>query len=246
MRDTTLLPVHPTKRHPLTGQPLQAVYVDKNGRARWPILGGAPDDPPKNDPPKPEPPKNDPPKPEPPKNDPDLGFPKDTPVAEMTWEQQAAYHRYHSRKHEQRSKDLRGVIGDKSPDELKSDMDELEELRKTKRTDAENAVEDAKRIARAEADAEWSTKLVRTALEGRLAHLQDEERDDLIDTVDLSKFLDNGDLDTEKVDRFVKRHTQPGTGTTRRWPDTGQGNRHSSKPSGVAAGQEMFVEGRKK
>lgn len=40
--DVSDLPVHPTLRHPLTGEPLQAVGVI-NGRAIWPVLGGAPD-----------------------------------------------------------------------------------------------------------------------------------------------------------------------------------------------------------
>lgn len=36
---------HPTKRHPLTGLPLQAVGHRRDGRPVWPILGASPDDP---------------------------------------------------------------------------------------------------------------------------------------------------------------------------------------------------------
>ena len=36
----TNLMLHPSKRHPLTGQPLQAVGVLPNGKVLWPILGG--------------------------------------------------------------------------------------------------------------------------------------------------------------------------------------------------------------
>jgi len=32
--------LHPTKRHPLTGRPLEAVGVRRDGRPIWPILGG--------------------------------------------------------------------------------------------------------------------------------------------------------------------------------------------------------------
>lgn len=39
------LPVHPTKRHPLTGLPLTAVGLRRDGRPVWPILGASPDDP---------------------------------------------------------------------------------------------------------------------------------------------------------------------------------------------------------
>ena len=34
------LPVHPTKRHPLTGALLRAVGVMPDGKVVWPILGG--------------------------------------------------------------------------------------------------------------------------------------------------------------------------------------------------------------
>jgi hypothetical protein len=43
------LPVHPTLRHPRTGAPLRAVGFTRSGRAMWPILGAAPDDPPSGD-----------------------------------------------------------------------------------------------------------------------------------------------------------------------------------------------------
>lgn len=37
------LPIHPSMRHPLTGEPLRAVYVDKHGTPRYPIMGGSED-----------------------------------------------------------------------------------------------------------------------------------------------------------------------------------------------------------
>lgn len=255
------LPVHPTMRHPLTGQPVRALYVDRHGRARWPMMGGAPDDPPagggsgtggegggaggqggqggdggrggsgrdSGD------------------AGGDLGYPKDTPLTEMTTEQREAYWTHQARRHETRFKGLSSAVGGKTAEQIKADYDELERLRQSSRSDAENAVEEAKKSARSEAESEWMPKLVRTALDGRLTHMKQDERDDLIDTLDLSKFVLNGELDTEKLDKFAQRHTQPGTGTTRRWPDTGQGNRGGgSKPSGVSAGADMFAESRKK
>ena len=47
---TRPLPVHPTMRHPRTGQPLQALGFTRRGQAIWPVMGAA--DPPA-DPPKP-------------------------------------------------------------------------------------------------------------------------------------------------------------------------------------------------
>ena len=37
------LPIHPTMRHPLTGQPIQAVWVNPAGRAFWPVIGASED-----------------------------------------------------------------------------------------------------------------------------------------------------------------------------------------------------------
>lgn len=37
------LPTHPTKRHPLTGEPLRALWVRPDGRACWPMMGGSED-----------------------------------------------------------------------------------------------------------------------------------------------------------------------------------------------------------
>lgn len=41
LADVTTLPVHPTARHPLTGAPLQALGVRRNGSPIWPVLGGS-------------------------------------------------------------------------------------------------------------------------------------------------------------------------------------------------------------
>lgn len=38
------LPVHPTKRHPRTGEPLRAVGITRRGQIMWPVLGASPDD----------------------------------------------------------------------------------------------------------------------------------------------------------------------------------------------------------
>lgn len=43
------LPIHPSRVHPLTGLPLQAIGFRPNGEPLWPIMGGAPDDPPESD-----------------------------------------------------------------------------------------------------------------------------------------------------------------------------------------------------
>lgn len=41
LADVMPLPVHPTRRHPITGQPIQALGFTRNGRAIWPVMGGS-------------------------------------------------------------------------------------------------------------------------------------------------------------------------------------------------------------
>jgi hypothetical protein len=41
LADVMPLPVHPTKRHPLTGAPLRAVGFRRNGDPLWPVMGGS-------------------------------------------------------------------------------------------------------------------------------------------------------------------------------------------------------------
>lgn len=240
------LPLHESSVHPHTGQPLRALFVDRHGRPRFPIMGGAPDDPPKDEPPKDEPPKDDPPpKDEPPKDEPpgDLGFPKDTPVAEMTLEQQVAYHRHQSRKHEQRATEYRSAAGGKSAAEVQA---ELEQLRRDKMTADERAIDDAKRQAREAATSEFGPKAVRAALNVLLGDMPEEERNAEVDLLDLTKFLTaDGDVDTDKVRRAAERISPADKGgDQRRRRDFGAGDRKHDKSSGVAGGRDLFKERR--
>lgn len=240
------LPVHPSRRHPLTGEPIRAVYVDKHGRARYGVAGGAPDDPPKQDPPKQDdPPKDppkqdDPPKPDPPKNDPpkDLGFPRDTPVAEMTTAQQAAYWRHNSQKHEERNRGLLKLTGGKYGDDLAADMAELAKLRTAQLSDGEKAVEQAKTEGRREA----SLSLVPQMFDVALAHVDDERRKVLISSIDKASVLnDDGTIDTDKVSSIAAALAPADKGTGGEH-DYGQGRRGAREGTGVSAGRTRYQE----
>lgn len=175
----------------------------------------------------------------------ELGFPPDTPVREMTAEQAAAYHRHHARKHEDRNAELLKITGGKYGDDLKADLDELAELRKSKLTDGEKAVEEAKSTTRSDTAKEFGTDGARAALEIALAH--DPENNDqsaVIDTLDLSKLLkDDGKVDTAKVravaEKFAPTDKGEGKTTTR---DYGGGKRGDKSASGVAAGRARYEE----
>lgn len=246
------LPLHPTMRYPaqhtLAGEAVRALYVDRHGRARYPIMGGAPDDPPtdppKNDPPA-DPPKPDPPKPEPPKSDPpkpdDLGFPKDTPLSEMTDKQAAAYWKHQSRKHETTWK---GIVGDRKVEDVKGDLDEYAKIQQAKLTPSEKAIAEAEQRGRDAASSESLTKAAGAILRAQLkgAGKSDEDIKSLMAPVNLAAFIENGDVDTDRLSKFAQQIAPADTDTgTRRRRDFGGGRREDGPTStGVKAGDDLY------
>ena len=237
------LPLHPTNRHPLTGAPLRAVWVRPDGRPVWPILGGDDTVPPADAPPE------TPPAAPPAATPADLGFPANTPVVEMTLEQQVAYHRHQSRKHEERATEYRTAAGGKTAAEVRADLEAAEAARVAGLSAQEQALETAKQEARQNAAREYAPKAARTAFEFALSHLKDEDRAELIDTLDLTKVItDSGDVDTAKVRSIVEKIAPADKGTGGRQSfDFGAGNRGDGAPkAGVSAGADLFAASRKK
>lgn len=247
------LPIHPSKRHPLTGEPLRAVYVRSDGRVFWPVMGGAPehdaaaqqaaadaaakaaadaaaaaaaggggggnatDDQGK-----------------------DLGYPKDTRVAEMTADQQAAYWRHQSQKHEGRYKNL---TGDRSFDDVKKDLDEITEIRKAKQTPSEQAVNEAREQGKAEALAEASSKAATAIFRASLtAQGHDEaEVNDFVANFNVNNFIADGEVDTEKLATFAKRFAKADTANEKRRRDFGGGDRNRTGGSAGSGGSVAQV-----
>lgn len=258
------LPLHPSNCHPLTGEPIRAIYVDSHGRARYPIMGGAPDDG---------------------AGDGDAaakaaadaaakataeaatkaaedaaaakaaedaetggagddhGFPKDTPVAEMRPAEREAYHRYHARKHEDRSKDWSKAAGVKSPEELAALVKEHAELKQASMTDGEKAVTEAEAKGRRAASLDLAPQLFDLALR----HVDEDRRKVLIDTIDMSRVLtESGAIDTDKVSTIAETLAPADTGSGGRGPDYGAGPRRHQTSSGVAAGRAAYESRKKK
>lgn len=165
------------------------------------------------------------------------GFPKGTPLAEMTPEQQAAYWKFQARKHETRNNDWQKLAGDKNADQLKADLDELAEIRKSKMTPSEQELARVREEAKAEARAEFAPKLAGLAFETALAHVPEKDRKELIEDLNLSKFVtDDGGVDMDAVAKTAAR-IAPATGT--RTPvDFGAGRRTSTKTSAADQGRE--------
>lgn len=261
MLERNSLPIHPTKRHPHTGAPLRAIFVRRDGRVFWPILGASPDDPADaaaaaaaaataaaekaatekaaadaaaakgggDD------------------ADKDRGFPKDTPVAQMKPEEQAAYHLFHSRKHEGRSKEWSDAFPGKSATEIKAIVDEAEKNRRNTLTLDQKTIEDAQAEARKSALAEIGPKAVRSAFDLLLSDMPDTDKAEVLDTLDLSKFLtSDNEVDTAKVKSAVARLNPAGKAPhSQRVRDFGAGDRRTDKSNGVKAGRDLFSERRK-
>ncbi len=197
--------------------------------------------------------------------EPDRGFPANTALADMTTDQQLAYWKFQSRKHEDAAKSL-AARSDYDDVKRRSEQAEaeLEALRHAQMTESEKALAAARsegeQAARAAADAEYAErgrtrgfKLVDAFLSlsmsegGRLE--RDRERvTPVLGALDKSKFLTtDGDVDTDALNTFVNSLATPAPaepagrrGAT--WPSLGQG-RQSAPPSekGVDAGKAMFA-----
>lgn len=178
----------------------------------------------------------------------DLGFPKDTPVAQMTPEQQAAYHLHHSRKHEGRSKEWQSAFPGKTAAEIKAIVDKAEADRRNTLTLDEKTLEDAKAEARTAALAEIGPKAVKSAFDLLLGDMPEQDKAEVLDTLDLKKFLtDDNEVDTAKVRAHVARLNPAGKAPhQQRLRDFGAGDRRTDKSSGVKAGRELFADRRKK
>jgi hypothetical protein len=162
------------------------------------------------------------------------GYPENTPVAEMTDAQRAAYYKHQARKHEQRVK----AMGDY--DQLKKAAEEYQRLVEASKTDAERAVEAAREEGRASALAEVGAQLVEAQFTALTAgRMTDEQRDAVLDGLDRSRYLTDGRPDVDRLRTLVDSiaPAQP-TAPTRR--DLGQGARQGSVAPSLATGAELY------
>ena len=157
-------------------------------------------------------------------------FPANTPVKDMTAEQQAAYWKHHARKHETAAK---------------SAAEKIAEFERASLSDSEKAIAEAKDAGKAEAMAELNTKVLEAHVDAFIA-ANKLKREDVpaIDALDLTKFLtDENDVDTDRL-ATVLATLAPTTGPGGSGPDMGQGGRGSGaggSSSGVAAGRDLFA-----
>lgn len=188
------LPIHPFTH-------VQAIGFTSRGPV-WPVMGGSqplgdPNDPAK----RPEPPVG--PVPAAPPGTTDKGFPADTPVAQMTDAQQAAYWKHYSREHEGKAKAFTtlGV----TPEQIQQLQERNAELEKAQMDAGELALKEATDKAAADAraatEADWKPKLLASQLKSAASQvLSGDQLTEWLDSVDPGKFVgDNGEIDESKV-----------------------------------------------
>lgn len=157
-------------------------------------------------------------------------FPANTPVKEMTVEQQVAYWRDKARKHEDRVK----AFGELTPEQaaaLKAENDRL----KAETLSAEGkALEEAKAAGRAEVLSVLGQERAKHAFEKALAG-RDVDPVALLD-LDRSEFIDGDKTDMAKIDAWIQANTkekqQQKANVT-----FGQGSRERVETSRRAAGE---------
>lgn len=171
------------------------------------------------------------------------GYPDNTPVADMPADQQAAYWRYHARKHETTAK-ARGDY-----DDLKAKADELEKLKREQMQPDEKALAEARDQAAKDAEtkirSEYAAKLVDAEIKAASAgRMDDTQREVLLDGLDRTRFLtEAGDVDTDKVTAYVNAIAPAGE---KRATDLGQGRRDGKPAGGVSAGADRYAERHRK
>lgn len=131
----------------------------------------------------------------------DRGYPENTPVAEMTDKQAAAYWRANARKHEDRVK----AFGNLTPEELttiRQRAGQFEALERESMSDKDKAVDEARRAEQAKATPRVVRAEFKASAKGVLSA---EQLTALLEDLDLSKYVDDkGEPDEDKIERKVK------------------------------------------
>lgn len=173
-------------------------------------------------------------------NDADRGYPEGVPVRDMTPEQRRAYDHAKREENRQRREQWNAVLGDRTPDDVRAELEELAQLRRSRETAEETALREAHEAGRHEAAQQMLTTVATSSLVAHLtaAGLSDDDAAGLVGVIDPTKFLADGDVDLEKVREFTARHA-PAKGAPQ-WPATGRGNPTPPAISGLEAGRDRY------
>ena len=132
------------------------------------------------------------------------GYPADTPLEQMTAEQQVSYWKAQSRKHEQRAKTFGNLTADELA-ELRDKASKHDALEHELMSDKDKAIAEARKAAESEARSGMLPKLVnaefRAAAAGKVAA---DKLAAALEFTDVSKFVKDGEVDVEKVGKFIE------------------------------------------
>lgn len=171
------------------------------------------------------------------KNEP--AFPANTPVKDMTPEQQAAYNLHQARKHEDRVK----AFGEWTPEKIAQLQQERDDLKTKTQSAEQNAIDEATEKGRTEVRAILAAERVKNALATELIG-RVPDANALLD-LDRSKFIKGDGADVDAIKAWVADNSTEGSnagGGKKGGPDLGQGKRGSSQPAkGVGAGADLFA-----
>lgn len=177
--------------------------------------------------------------------DKDLGFPRDTPLAEMDDKQQIAYWKHHARKHE-------GVANSRADyDDQKAAAEKWRAHEEANKKPEQKVIDQAAADARAEERRKAAPRIVTAEFKSAAA----EEGVDkallavFLEDIDPLKYLDkDGEPDTEKIEKRVKALAGSGgkKPPQRKREDTHQGYRRTDGATGVANGRSLFEDRNKK
>lgn len=172
------------------------------------------------------------------------GFPKDTPLVEMTVEQQLAYWKHHARKHE-------GTANARADyDQQKADAEKWRQHQNDNKAPDQKVLDDAVAQAREETRREEQAKAAPRIVKAEFKALaagkvSKELLDAFLEDVNHTVYLDaNGELDTDKIQKRVDA-LAPGKEKQER-KQTHQGYRPTDGVTSVASGRDLFASRNKK
>lgn len=174
----------------------------------------------------------------------DKGFPADTKIVDMTAEEQAAYWKHKSRKHEGNVNTLRAELEKKNAPAA-STTDPPKPA-----ADADNAPLDRDALRKellADLKREQAPALVRSQFEALIGdRLPEETRNALLDDLNLDRFVkEDGSVDKELIKTRAELLAPVNT-TSTRTQRTHQGPRRQQASASVSSGKTLFEEYSKK
>lgn len=165
------------------------------------------------------------------------GYPENTPIKDMSAEQQAAYWKDKAQKHEST---WRGVI-DKNltPDQILGMQKRLADHERAAMGEQERAIQDAREAGRNEAREETFRETATSMLRFGLRYngiTKDDEINEIVAITNFDAFKgEDGVLDEAKIASHVKRQAGTAGGN---WPDMGQGRGEQNPVSQKEIGQQ--------